>query len=188
MFTKSTQRPLVTKIILFTRFIRDKLIIFLIDRVVRQMHKLILLVDLLSIRLRCKPSQPLLMHVNSKWFIACDADIYAQFKLVSIDQQRIRDILRYHRSLVNIHIIDVINQKDAIALARVRGLDDPNVFLALVLSQLLVVIVEVSELLWQDVGVWCDVYCGLAVFLLHTHYVVAHAILPCNLERAWELV
>lgn len=73
------------------------------------------------------------MHVDSQWFIACDADIDAQVKLVSIDQQRIRDILRYHRSLVHIHIIDVINQEDAIALAGVRRLNNPHILLTFML-------------------------------------------------------
>ena len=50
MFTKGTQRPLVPEIILLTRLIRNELIILLIDRVVRQMHELILLVDLLGVR------------------------------------------------------------------------------------------------------------------------------------------
>lgn len=50
MFTKGTQRPLVPEIILLTRLIRNELIILLIDRVVRQVHELILLVDLLGVR------------------------------------------------------------------------------------------------------------------------------------------
>ena len=56
------------------------------------------------------------------------------------------------------------------------------------LLQLLVVVVEVAKLLWQDVGVGSNVESRLAVLLLHTYCIVAHTIFAGDLMAARELI
>ena len=46
MATESTKRPLITKVILFTILIFDELLILFVDRVVGQVHVLVVLVYL----------------------------------------------------------------------------------------------------------------------------------------------
>lgn len=100
-----------------------------------------------------------------------------------IDQQWVRNILRNDGCLVHVDIVDVVNQIDAPALAIVSRLDDPDVLLALVLLELLVVIIKIAELFGKDVSVRGQVKSRLTELLLHTHYVVAHAVFAGNLVR-----
>jgi hypothetical protein len=57
-----------------------------------------------------------------------------------------------------------------------------------VLFQLLVVVVEVSELVGQDVGVWYEVEGGLAVALLHAHDVEAQPVFSGDFVALREVV
>jgi hypothetical protein len=57
-----------------------------------------------------------------------------------------------------------------------------------VLFQLLIVVVEITEFLWQDVGVRGQVKDMLAKLLLHPDYVVTHAVLPGDLIGLRKLV
>jgi hypothetical protein len=66
-------------------------------------------------------------------------------------------------------------------LARIGGLNDPNVLLAFVLLELLVVVVEVAELLGQDVSVRCQIKGRFTELLLHTNEVEAKTIFARNL-------
>lgn len=56
------------------------------------------------------------------------------------------------------------------------------------LLELLVVVVEVSKLFGQDVGVRREIKGGLAVLLLHAHQVKAKAVLARNLERTRKAI
>jgi len=96
---------------------------------------------------------------------------------MAVNQQGIRNILRYNAGLLNINIIDIVNNVDSLALARISRLDDPNVLLALVLLQLLVVIVEIAKLLRQDVRIRRQIKRWFPELLLHAHNVEAQAVL-----------
>ena len=72
---------------------------------------------------------------------------------MTVNQQWIRDVFADDACFIDVNIIDVIHQVDSSTLARIRRFHDPDVFLALVLLELLVVVVEVTELVRQDVGV-----------------------------------
>ena len=85
---------------------------------------------------------------------------------MAVDKQRVRDVLRDDTSLVYVDIVDVITDIDTTALAGIGWLDNPHIFLALMLFQLLIMVIEVSKLIWQDVGVWCKIECILAKSLL----------------------
>lgn len=105
-----------------------------------------------------------------------------------IDQQWVRDVPRYDRSVIHVHIVNVIHYVYALALARVGRLHDPHVLLRVVLLQLLIVRVEVPELVREDVGVGHKVKVLLAVLLLHADHVKTEAVLPGDLVALWEVV
>ena len=58
----------------------------------------------------------------------------------------------------------------------------------MLLSQLVKVTVEVSELIWEDVGIGNDVEGLLAEALLHLDDVCAKPIFPRQLEAVWEMI
>lgn len=56
------------------------------------------------------------------------------------------------------------------------------------LLQLLVVLVELSEFIWQDVSVGNEIKVLLPISLLHPDHIKAEPILPRNLVALWEMV
>jgi len=89
MSTESTEGPLVSKIILFTIFILDELFVFLVNRIIGQMHILVVFINFGSVGLTCKSSQAFLEHIDSQRFIACDQNVNSQIKLVAVYQERV---------------------------------------------------------------------------------------------------
>lgn len=67
---------------------------------------------------------------------------------MTINQKRVRYIATDNRKLINIHIIDIVNQLDTSTLSSICGLDNPNILFGVVLLQLLVVFVKLSEFVW----------------------------------------
>jgi len=73
-------------------------------------------------------------------------------------------------------------------LASVCRFHNPDVLLAFVLLKLLVVIVEISEFVWQDVGIRREVEGALAESFLHSHDVEAEAIFSGDFVGLWEVI
>lgn len=86
MSAKCSQRPLVAEVILFTIFVLDKLIIFLVDTVVGEMHVLIVFVNLGGVSLTSKSCQTLLENIDSQWLIAGDEDVDSQIKFMTVNK------------------------------------------------------------------------------------------------------
>ena len=126
--------------------------------------------------------------VDSERFVTRDYYIDSQVKLVTINQKRVRNILRNDASLVNVHIVDVVYDVDTAALTGVGWLDDPHVFLALVLLKLLVMVVKVTEFVRQDVGIGTEVQSRLAEALLQPNYIETESVLAGNLITLREMV
>lgn len=70
MSAESSQRPLVPEVILLTILILDKFIILLVDRVVCQMHILVIFIYFGSISFTGKSCETLLEDVDSQRLIA----------------------------------------------------------------------------------------------------------------------
>ena len=85
MFTKCTKRPLISKVILLAVLIGYKFIVFLVYRVISQMHKFVLFVYFLSISLRCKSCKTLLMNIDTKRLVTCYTYINAQVEFVTVN-------------------------------------------------------------------------------------------------------
>jgi hypothetical protein len=188
MLAEGTQTPFVAKIVVLLILVLKELVILLVDGVVGQVHVPVVLVDLLRVGLRGKTGQSLLIDINLHGFITSYEGVDSQIKLVTINQERIRDVLADNRSLIHIHIIDIIHQVDASPLARVGRLHNPYILLALVLLQFLIVIVEVAELIRQDVSVWAEVERRLAKSFLHAHDVEAESVFSGDFITLGEMV
>ena len=133
MLAEGTQTPLIAKIVLLCVLILNKPVIFLVDRVIGQMHILILFVYLLSVCLGGEPRKALLEYIESKWLVARDEHINSQVKLMTIDKERVCDVFRNNAGLIHIYIVNIIDNIDATALTGICRLHDPHVFLALML-------------------------------------------------------
>lgn len=140
------------------------------------MHKTVVFIDLLRVSLGRKASKTFLEHVNAQRLVASDAHIQPQVELMTVDEERVCNVLRNNRSFVNIYVVDIIHQVNTFALTGVCGLDDPDILLAFMLLQLLVVIVKVTELVGQNVGVRHKVEGAFSVPLLHANNVETKSI------------
>jgi hypothetical protein len=107
---------------------------------------------------------------------------------MSINQQRICNVLTNNRRFVNIHIINVVYYVNTFALTTVCRLNNPHVLFALVLLQFLVVIVEIPKLFWQNVSVRGQIKSLFSKFFLHTRYVVAKSIFARDFIRVRKFV
>ena len=77
VLAESSERPLVTVVVLLSVLVLDEPVVLLIDRVVREMHVLVLLVYLLGVRLGSKASETLLVHINTQRLVAGNHDVDA---------------------------------------------------------------------------------------------------------------
>ena len=107
---------------------------------------------------------------------------------MAIDEQRVGDVLADDTCLVNVDIVDVIHNINAFALARVGRFYNPNIFLALMLFQLLIVVVKVAKFFRQDISVWCQVESSLPILFLHTYQVEAKSIFFSHFITVGEMV
>jgi hypothetical protein len=69
--------------------VEHELRIVLVDRVVRQVHVLLLQVGSgrLNVGLSCESCQSLVVHVEAEWVRAAEKDVYSEIKLQSFQQK-----------------------------------------------------------------------------------------------------
>lgn len=85
MLAKGGQTPFETKIIVFCTFILHEMLVLFVDRVVRQVHVLVVLVELGCVRLRRKSRQSFFIDVYSQGFVASYDNIDSQVKFVAVN-------------------------------------------------------------------------------------------------------
>jgi hypothetical protein len=119
MLAKGTQTPFKAEIIMLRIIILDKIFILLVNRVVGQVHILIIFVKLGSVCLGCKSCKAFLVNVEPERLVACHHNVDSEVELVPIDEERVGHVPRNHRELIHIQIVDVIYNMDAFSLARV---------------------------------------------------------------------
>lgn len=107
---------------------------------------------------------------------------------MTVNKQWIGDVLGDYTRFIDIYIVDVVNDVYTSSLARIGGFDNPDVLLRFVLLQLLIMVVEVTKLIRQYVGIGAEVKCRLAKALLESDNVKAETILSGNLVRLREVV
>ena len=188
MIAERCETPFETHIVLLHIFILNKLVVFLVDRVVRQVHVPIVLVELGGVTLRGEPRQAFLIDIDSERLVAGYDYIDAQVKFMAVDQEGIRDIAANDGGFIDVELVKRLNDVNAAALRGVRWLDDPDVALRFGLSQFLIVGVEVMKLLREDVGIGDEIKLGTPETLLHLHIVVAETVLPRDLVALREVI
>lgn len=107
---------------------------------------------------------------------------------MAINKQWVRDILRNNAGLIHIHIVDIIHDVNTTALTGIGWLDNPYILLALVLLQFLIVVIEITEFIWQDVGIWTKVKRILAESFLKAYNIEAQTILPGDLVALRKVI
>lgn len=107
---------------------------------------------------------------------------------MTVDQQRVCYVSGDYRELINVNVIDVIDDIDAFTLSRVSWFYNPNVLFAVVLFEFLVVLVELSKLIRQDVCVRDEIKVLFPVAFLHAYHVEAESILSSNLMALREVI
>lgn len=188
MFAESTQTPLETVVVLLCVLILHEVLILLIDRVVSQMHVLVVLVDFRRVCFRSETGQALLENINTQGLITSNQNVDAEVELVTVDQERVSHVTRDDRSVVHIYIVDVVHNVDTLALAGVGWLNDPYILLRIMLLEFLVMSVEISELIRENVSIWNEVEVGLTKFLLHANHIIAQSIFPCDFITLREMI
>jgi len=152
------------------------------------MHVLVVFVDLGGIGLTCKPRQSFLENVYSQRLVTRDKHVNSEIKLMTIYQQRIGDVSANNRQFINIHVVDVVNQHDASSLGSVGGLNNPNVLFAIMLLQFLVVLIEFSKFIREDVSIWYKVKMLFSKSFLHSDNIEAKSVLPGDLMTLREMI
>ncbi len=189
MATESAETPLEAEVVLVSVFILHKILIFLVHRVICQMHELVVFVDLASIDFAGETGESLLEHIDPQRFVAGNEYVYSEVKFVSVNQQRVRNISRYDAQLINVHLVDIVDDMDALALTRVSRFDYPHVFLTLAtLLESLEMRVEIAEFIRNNISIRGEVKRLAAVTFLHAYHVCAEAVLPCDLLTLRKVV
>ena len=129
MLAERSKTPFVAKIILLSVLVLNKLFVLFVNGVVSQMHVLVLLVDLLGVSLGGEPGKTFLKHIDTKGLVACDADINSEIKLVTVNQERVRDIFRNNTGLIDVDVVNVVDNLNTATLAPTGRLENPNIFL-----------------------------------------------------------
>jgi hypothetical protein len=105
-----------------------------------------------------------------------------------INQKWIGNISGDNGQLIDIHIVDVIYKSDTSSLSCISWLHDSNVLFAIVLLQLLVMLVEFTKLVRENVSVWNKVKMLLSVSLLHSDDVETEPVLSSDFMTRWEVI
>ena len=116
MITEGSEGPLETNIVLLSVLILHKFVIFLVYRVVGQVHVAIVLIELCRIRLRGKSGEAFFENVDAQWLIRCNYYINAQVELMTVNQQRICDVSRDYRRFIDIELVKTLNDMNAASL------------------------------------------------------------------------
>jgi hypothetical protein len=129
-----------------------------------------------------------LENVDSQGLITCNENVYTEIEFVTVNQERVGNIPGNDGELIHIHIVDVIDEADALTLSRISWLDNPDILLAIMLLELLIVLIEFSELVGENVSVRNEVKMLLSKSFLHSNNVEAESILPCDFMTLREVV
>lgn len=144
------------------------------------MHIFIILINLRCISFTCKSSKTFLEHIYSHRLITCNEHIDSQIELMTIDQQWISNISTDNASFININIINIINNINTFSLRRIGWLHYPNILLWIMLLQLLIMSIEISELIWKDISIRYEVEVLLSKLFLHSYHIVTKSVFLCD--------
>ncbi len=107
---------------------------------------------------------------------------------MSVDEEGVGHVARDNRSVIYVHIVDIIYDIDTLALTRVGWLHNPNILFGVMLLQFLVVGIEITEFVWKDIGIWDEIERGFTEFLLHADHIVAETVFSGDFIGLREVV
>ena len=107
---------------------------------------------------------------------------------MAIDQEWVGNVFGDNTCFIDIDIVDIVDDIYAASLTCVGWLHNPNIFLAFMLLQFLVMVIKVTKLIGQDVCVWAEIKGRFAKALLQSHYIEAKAIFAGDFVRLGEMV
>lgn len=152
------------------------------------MHVFIIFIDFRGVSFTRKSRESFLKHVNSQWLIGGYQNINSQIEFMAINKQRVCDVSGDNWKLINIDIIDIVYQRNALPLGRICRLHNPDILLAVVLLQFLVMLIELSELIRENVGIGNKVKVLLSETFLHPNNIKAQSIFSCDFMALGEMV
>lgn len=152
MFRQRPQRPLMAQIVLLRIIILHKLLIFLINRIIRQIRKLVLLALIDIIRLRGEPPQAFIVDIHAQGVEGRHEHVQPQVEFEAVDQKGVLDVFGDAALLVDRDLGDFVDDVDAFPLRHVRRLDNPEVVL-LRLPPLVESAVKIGEFVRQVVSI-----------------------------------
>ena len=85
MLAKGRETPLEAKVVVLCLFILNKILILLINRVIRQMHVSVILVELGGVGFRGKTGKAFLIDIEPQRLIASHDHVYSKIKFVAVD-------------------------------------------------------------------------------------------------------
>ena len=86
MSAECAEAPLVADIVLLGILIIDEILILLIDRVVRQVHVLVVLINPCGVHFRGETGQTLLENVDFQWLIGGYQDVSSEVEFMPVDE------------------------------------------------------------------------------------------------------
>ena len=92
MLAEGAQAPLEAEVVLLRVLILHEVLVLLVDRVIRQVHVLVVLVYLGGVGLRGEPSEALLEHIDPQRLIAGNQNVDAKVKLMPIYEEGVGNV------------------------------------------------------------------------------------------------
>ena len=92
---------------------------------------------------------------------------------MAIYEERVSHVPRNNRGIIDIDVIDIVDDIDALALAGVSGFNYPDILFGIILFNFLIMGIKIPEFIWKNVGVRYKVKGGLTKLFLHSNNVEA---------------
>lgn len=107
---------------------------------------------------------------------------------MSVDKKRVGDVSGNNREIINIDIIHIVYQVDPLPLRSIGRFDNPDVLFRIMLPEFLVMRVELSKLIRQDIGIRCEIKIMLPVLLLQPDNITTKPILSRYLMTLRKMI
>jgi len=109
--------PLGPEILQIVVILHKGALVELIDRVVSQVHELVLLgLQVVRVLTRRKPRQPLLVHIDLQRVDGGECHVDPEVELEAVDEEGVVDVVAGHQALLHLNLAEVVCDEDAFAL------------------------------------------------------------------------
>ena len=168
--------------------------IFLIDTVIGQVIILIRFGIAHGIWLTGKTHQPFFKNVNSQRLIGSNDNINSQIEFMTVDQERVLDVLGDDGDIFEIYFGNVVDNVDSSTPRRICWLNDPQVLFGASWSRrnfsgfFLILLNEFSKLIWQTISFRQEIESLSTVFVAQLRDIDAESIFPSDFITLWKMI